>query len=119
MWATLIDSTAALNRLAQTQDASGGTVTTSSQVIASVGVCIQPASSRTIEDYARRDITIDTMIYSVYDFDSLLSGGLKLNDIFVQGGFNFIVQGIAKQLNLVLSSEPLYEIVARRTIAGT
>lgn len=116
MWGTLIDQTAALERQSVSSDASAGTTKTFSTAIASVPVSIQPMKTQTIEDYMRRSINVDTTIYSTLDFDMRLSGGLKDGDRFSIGGIYFIVYGVRKQLNLVLSSEPLYEVACKRMI---
>ena len=117
MWETLIDQTARLEKQASSQDAAGGTTKTWAVVIASVPVSIQPLSSFTIDVYNRRDIQVSHAIYTTMDLDSLVSGGetgVTAAFRFNQNGTIYAVVGVKKNLNQVLSIQPLYEIIAQQ-----
>ena len=119
MWDTLLDTTISIYRATLGQDAGGGTTRTfpSTPTLANVPAAVQPASAREQDIWSRRDIVIDTAIYTTSDLDTLLSGGLKLQDqIKDAGGVTYVVQGFVKSLNTVISTEPLYKIVCRRVI---
>lgn len=116
MWSTLIDQTANVERQTVGVDASGGTTKTFAAVITGVPVSIQPMKSQTIEEYMRRAINVDTTVYTTMDLNAMLSGGLKSGDRFNADGIYFIIYGVRKKLNLVLSPEPLYEVACKELI---
>jgi hypothetical protein len=115
MWDTLLDQSLTVKRANATQDASAGTLRTFAVVIQSTLCSVQPASSHEINAWKLRSMVIDTMIYSVTDFDAVLAGGLRLGDQFIDAaGSIFNVVGVMKNLNLVLSTQPLYQVACKR-----
>lgn len=113
MWDALLDQTASIQRATVTQDASGASVRTEPwpTILAGVPVSIQPMSANAIYDYARMDINVSHLIYTTMDLNSKIAGGLLPEDRFSDmDGTKYVVVGVRKQLNQVLSITPLYEI---------
>ena len=121
MFDALMDQTASVFRAVDAKDALGGTTRTypATATLSNIQCAIQPASARQVDLWQRRNIVVDTMIYCVADLDALLSGGLRLTDKFVDanGGINYVVKGFTKQLNTMISDEPLYQITCQRIIS--
>lgn len=114
---SLFDQALSLERATTTQDNSGGTVREWAEQADGILCAVQPASSHTIDVYARREITVTHMIYSRAEINSLVSGGLRENDRFVDAAGNYyLVRGIKRHSNLSLSLSLLYEIAAEQRI---
>ena len=45
----------------------------------------QPASASIAADYARRDMVVDSHVYTTADLDTLIPGGVRLGDRFTDG----------------------------------
>lgn len=117
MWSALLDQVVSIERQTPATDSAGGTTRTFAVALSNIPAAIQPASSRIVESFARRSISVDTMIYTTTDLNALLAGGLKAGDRIVDANSTkYVVQGVKKQLNQVLSTEPLYEIAALQQI---
>ncbi len=120
MWGTLLDRTMGIWRANLTQDAGGGTVRAYAALSPAVNVpcSLQSARSATVEWFLRRNIDVDYEIYTTSDLDSLLDGGPKLTDAFVDsGGVQYLVKGFKRDQNLILSPEPLYTIACYRVVS--
>ena len=119
MFGTLMDKTVTVRREVKTQDASGATVRGSFVNVATgVQAAIQAASSRLTEDYARRNIRVTEVVYSEFDFDTNLSGGIKLGDQIVDANsVVYVVRGFGKDSNSIISPNPLYKIACERLIS--
>jgi hypothetical protein len=120
MWGTLLDRTLSIQRAALSQDAGGGTVRTYAPLSPAVSVpcSLQSARAATVEWFLRRNIEVDYEIYTTSDLDSLIDGGLKLTDAFVDGnGILYVVKGFKRDQNLILSPEPIYCIACQRVIS--
>jgi hypothetical protein len=115
MFTSLMDKSVSVQRETKGQDASGATTRASFASVATAVQCaIQSASSRQVDDYARRNIRITNVIYSEYDFDANLSGGLKLGDQIVDGSTVYVVKTVDQDRNANLSPTPLYKITCER-----
>lgn len=113
-----MDQAISIRRPTLTQDAGGGTIRTLATVLTGVQCAIQSASAREQEDYMRRGIMCDNTLYCVADLDSLLSGGIKIGDIVVdQFNVNYAVTAFRKELNGIISSEPLYQVALSRIVS--
>lgn len=134
MWGALLDTSMEIQRQTVGVDGSGGvnhtwaTVSGGSDILCSV----QPLSAYAIDLYMRREISVNTMIYCTANLDAILPTGTnpdgttfsgpKLGDRFALNGAGvttgpfWVIRGVSRQSNAVLSPEPLYEIVAERRI---
>ena len=117
MWASLLDRAVTIKRATITVDAGGGSIHTLATVASNVLTTIQAAGSYETESYSRRGITIDAWAYFVADLDTLLSGGIKIGDQIVDGATAWAVTSVRKELNNVLSSEPLYMVGLMRIVS--
>lgn len=118
MWDTLLDTTINIYRATKGQDAGGGTTRTfpGTPTLANLAATIQPASAREQDLWSRRNIVIDSIIYTNADLDSLLSGGLQLFDqIKDAAGIVYVVKGFQPWKNAVIG-DPYYKIICQRII---
>jgi hypothetical protein len=67
-----------------------------------------------IADYARREMLVNYHIYTTADLDTLIAGGVKLNDRFTDGSAFYVVKASRKNANLQISSEVLYQLDCER-----
>lgn len=108
-----------LYKLALTQDASNAAVRTLGSSTATGLLCsVQPLRGYEIDNYQRRGITVDFQIFTDYDFDTNLSGGLKLGYLLKDpaSAFQYQVKGVEKSANLLIRATPLYRILCRRIV---
>ena len=103
-----------LERATITPDASGGSSRTFTQILASIPVFVEPATTKVIADYARRDMLVNYTLYTTADLDALISGGVKINDRFVDGSVHYVVKASRKNSNLQVSNEVLYQLDCER-----
>lgn len=91
------NATISVSRAGIGQNTTGGTLRTEKARLSGIVACIQGASGRTVFDYARRGLTVDSTIYvDSIDFQAqtALPGGLKANDLITDdSGNTYIVQG--------------------------
>lgn len=119
MWSSLMDQLVSVQRATVTQDAGGGEVQAFADVATNVTASVQSLNARTVSDYARRDIRVTNAIYSTYDFDTRLSGGLATGDRIIDAdGIKYVVVAVNKDRNRIISPEPLYKIICERPISG-
>ena len=117
MWESLMDKRVSVQRSTVGKDAGGGATRTFATIASNVQASIQSASSRDVDLYSRRNLVIDHTIYCVFDFDTKISGGLKLGDNIVDAnGIVYVVRGVQKDQNSAISTQPLYQIAAQRII---
>lgn len=108
-----------LYKLAVTQDASGATIRTSGATTATGLLCsVQPLLAYERDLFMRRDIVADYQIFTDYDFDTNISGGLKVGYKFKDPatGFEYHVKGVEPSKNSIIRSTPLYRVLALRVI---
>lgn len=118
MWEALMDKTVTVQRASISKDAGGGAVRTPANIATNVIASIQSASSRDVDLFMRRGIVIDTTIFSVFDFDTKIAGGLKLSDTIIDpNGITYAVKSFKKDQNSAISSQPLYEISCERIVS--
>lgn len=121
MFSTLMDTLLDLYVLAIGQDASGGTTRTIPSAPTAKGIlcAVQPLNSREQFDYQRREIEADYKIYSEYNFDANLPGGIKLGDNLKDPatGFVYVVMSAQRFADTVISAIPYYKIITKRIIA--
>lgn len=113
---SLLDQTMNLERATVTPDACGGSSRAYTQILAGIPVLAEPASTKTITDYARRDMLVNYSVYTTTDLDALLpAGGVKINDRLTDGSIYYVVKASRRNANLQISSEVLYQLDCERT----
>ncbi len=112
----LLDQSLTLERPTVTADASGGTVRTYGQLLAGVPCSVAPATAKVVADYARLDMVVNYHVYTTADLDSLVSGGVKLNDRFTSGSVHYLVRAVKKSANAQITSEVLYQLDCERRV---
>lgn len=112
--ATLLTYSFTLQRSVQTQDASGGVSRTWSDVLQNVPLSVQPASARTVTNYAIRQQVVSHKLYTNIDMDAAASllggtvGGAKIGDRWSDGAGNYyLVKDYYKRFNPAITPEPL------------
>lgn len=108
-----------LYKLTVSQDSSNAPVRTLGSAVATGLLCsVQPLRGYERDLYLRRDIVADYQIFSDYDFDANLSGGLKVGYLFKDPatGFQYQVKGVEKSQNSIIRSTPIYRVLALRVI---
>lgn len=80
---------------------------------------VQPMRAGEMDLYQRRSIQVDFKIYTDFDFDSKLTGGLKLGYILKDAklGFTYVIKGVERSANSLLRSGPVYKIIAKRIVS--
>jgi hypothetical protein len=80
---------------------------------------VQPARGSEVDLFLRRNINIDTTIYTEADLATLLTGGLKVEDrIIGPDGQKYVVKGgILPKSNTIISPLPLYQIACQSVIS--
>jgi len=111
---SLLDQTLSLQRATITQDASGGSTRTFAQILANIPCLPEPAAASVIADYARRDMLVNYTIYTTSDLDTLIAGGVQVNDRFTDGSVYYVVKASRKNANSQISSEVLYQLDCER-----
>jgi hypothetical protein len=108
---SLLDQKLTLQRAAITQDASGGTTRTFANILADIPCLPEPAAASVIADYARRDMLVNYTVYTTADLDSLITGGVKINDRLTDGGpVYYVIKTSRKNANSQISNEVLYQL---------
>jgi len=108
-----------LQRATTTSDASGGTTRSFTDLLADIPCLADPATTKVIADYARRDMLVNYSVYTTTDLDALLpTGGVKINDRFTDGSLFYVVKASRKNANLQISNEVLYQMDCERISAG-
>lgn len=111
---TLLSQTLTLQRAALTPDASGGTIRTFNNLLTDIPCLPEPASAKVIADYARRDMLVNYTLYTTTDLDTLITGGVQVNDRFTDGTNYYVVKASRKNANAQISSEVLYQVDCER-----
>jgi hypothetical protein len=114
MISSLLDQRLSLQRQTITPDASGGSTRAFNTLLNNVACAVAPASASIAADYARRDMVVDSQVYTTADLDSLVSGGVQLGDRFTDGSANYLVKAVKKSANSAVTSEVLYEVDCER-----
>ena len=114
MISSLLDQRLSLQRQQITPDASGGSSRTFTTLLANVACAVSPASASIAADYARRDMVVDSHIYTTADLDSLIAGGVRLGDRFTDGTNFYLVKAVLKSANSAVSNEVLYQVDCER-----
>ncbi len=119
MFSALMDKTISVERATTTKDAGGGTLRSFASVASGLTASIQPMRGSEQDLYLRRNITVDTTIYTEADLATLLTGGLKVEDrIIGPDGQKYVVRGgILPKSNTVISPVPLYQIACASVIS--
>jgi hypothetical protein len=112
----LLDQTFALQRQQVASDASGGATRTFATLLAQVPCATEPASAAISADYARRDMLVDSHVYTTANLDALVSGGVQLGDRFATGSAYFLVKAVCKFANAAVSGEVLYRVDCERRV---
>jgi hypothetical protein len=99
-----------LQRPTVSADGSGGTIRTYATVAAAVLCSVSPASSSVSADYARRDMIVNCSIYTTANLDVLIPGGVRLGDRLTDGSVFYLVKGVRKSANAVVTTEVLYQL---------
>lgn len=110
MWDALIDTSLAYQQFSAAPDGTGGTTQSWVTVVSNFPCAIQPSSSNTVIAYAKRQITVDTAIYTTTDLDNIVTNGINSGDKLTDGSSFWIVKGFQRQQNSILSPEPIYRI---------
>ena len=110
----LLDRSLNLERQAVAADASGGSVRSFSVLLPNVPCSIMPASASVKSDYARLDMLVDYHVYTTIDLDTLIPGGVKLGDRFVDGAVYYLIKAIKRSANAQITSEVLYQLDCQR-----
>jgi hypothetical protein len=114
---TLLDQRLSFQRQQISPDASGGSSRAFATLLSGVPCSISPASASIAADYARRDMVVDSHVYTTADLDSLLAGGARLGDRFTDGTNFYLVKAVLKSANAAVSSEVLYQVDCERRVA--
>ena len=79
---------------------------------------VQPLSAEEVDQYARRQIMASHQVFSKWDFEKNLVGGLKLNYVFVDPANSHIYQirGWGENFNPAMRLNKLYRVVVYRYI---
>lgn len=79
---------------------------------------VQPMTAAQQDYWSRRGILVNTNIFTSYDLDTNLAGGLKKGMIFVDpaSGFAYQVDGFLRSANPRLRLKLIYEIQTHRVI---
>jgi hypothetical protein len=112
----LLDQSLTIQRQTITPDASGGSTRTFTALLTNVACAVSPASAAVAADYARRDMIVDSHVYTTADLDSLLTGGLRLGDRITDGTIYYLVKGVKKSANAAVSSDVIYQADCERRI---
>lgn len=114
MWGTLLDQSLAYQRQIPSPDTGGGSTRTWKAMVAAFPASVQAARSSTVFRFGQRGITVDYEIYTTFDLNASLSGGIRTGDRIpaALGGY-YLVQGYQRDQNAVLSLEPIYCIACQ------
>src|SRR5580692_7794343 len=110
MISSLLDRLLTLQRQQITPDASGGSSRSFTTLQSNLPCAISPASASIAADYARRDMVVDSHVYTTADLDSLVAGGVKLGDRFTDGTAYYMVKAVLKSANSAVSNEVIYQV---------
>ena len=113
---SLLDRKLTLERQSVMPDASGGSSRTFAAIAIGVPCAVSPAAASVVADYARRDMIVNYQLYTTADLDTLASGGVGLGDRFVDASVYYLVKGVKKSANAVITPEVLYEIACERRV---
>ena len=112
----LLDQSFAYERATSTQDPSGGSTRTFSQLLPALPCAISPATAKVTADYARQDILVNYHVYTTADLDTLVPSGPKLNDRLTTNTTHYLIKAVKKSANALITSEVLYQLDCERRI---
>ena len=85
-------------------------------MLGNVPCAVQPASASIAADYSRRDMVVDSHVYTTADLDSLITGGVRLGDRFTDGAAFYLVKAVRKSANSAVSNEVLYQVDCEKRV---
>lgn len=114
-----MDKTISVQRATVTKDAGGGNLRSFATVASGLAASIQPMKGYEQDQFFRRNITVNTTVYTEADFSSLLTNGLQVEDrIIGPDGQKYVVRGgILPKSNTQISPLPLYQIACESVIS--